>query len=198
MALSPRLNASHDAEARAGLHHVEVERLDDVGVGPGRQRGRPDAAGAHRQAMLVETLLLLQPQPCGGCPGCAATPAEDRPADGARALPPARPRVAPQVAQQVVLGAAASVRVPPGVAARVAALPALPVLLLPLAAASALAAVVEAVDGEEGGGAEERAGEAEVVAGLGLTGQVEVAHHGQPEEERDGTGALQGCNSTEF
>ena len=52
MVFPPRLNAAHDAEARAGLHHVQVERLDDVGVGRGRQRGGPDAAGAHRQAVL--------------------------------------------------------------------------------------------------------------------------------------------------
>ena len=80
---------------------------------------------------------------------------------------------------------------PAGVAAGVAALAALPVLpLLPLAA------VVEAVDGKEGEAADEGAGEAEVVAGLGL-GQVEVADDGQAQEEGEGPGALmQGGNST--
>ena len=141
----------------------------------------------------MDTLLLLQPQPRRGRPVGAAP--EDRPADGARALPPARrPRVAHHVAQQVILAAAAAVRGPAGVAARVA-LPALPVL--PLLPAAALAAVVEAVDGEEGEGAEEGAGEAEVMPGLGL-GQVEVADDGQAEEEGEGAGALQGGNSTEL
>ena len=143
----------------------------------------------------METLLLLQPQSRRGRPVGAAP--EDRPADGARALPPARrPRVAHHVAQEVMLahaadaGAAAAVRGPSGVAARVA-LPVLPVLLLPSAA---LATVVEAVDGEEGDGAEQRAGEAEVVPGLGL-GQVEVADDGQAQEEGERAGAL-GANST--
>ena len=141
----------------------------------------------------MDTLLLLQPQSRRGRPVGAAP--EDRPADGTPARPPARrPRVAHHVRQEVML-AAAAVRGPAGVAARVAlpALPVLPVLLLP---AAALAAVVEAVDGEEGDGAEERAGEAEVVPGLGL-GQVEVADDGQAEEEGEGAGALQGGNSTE-
>ena len=139
---------------------------------------------------LVDALLLLQPQSRRGRPVGAAP--EDRPADGARALPPARrPRVAHHVAQEVMLAphaaAAPAVRGPAGVAARVA-LPVLPVLLL-LPSAAALATVVEAVDGEKGDGAEERAGEAEVVPGLGL-GQVEVADDGQAEEEGERAGAL--------
>ena len=124
----------------------------------------------------MDTLLLLQPQSRRGRPVGAAP--EDRPADGAPARPPARrPRVAHHVRQEVML-AAAAVR---GPAAGGAALPVLTSVHRPCRPRlpflpPALAAVFEAVDGEEGDGADEGAGEADVVAGLGLR-QVDIAYN---------------------